>query len=168
MADTKKKKIAAVLMRSIGSIFLTLLCVIIFDFIFTVSGIWMSDIVKIKIIQGIVLTLLFIGLLVLMFLAGRKFFSSSDCSKWFNFIAVCVLPMVILSILFGISNMLTGISATILQYPCKLAAEVFLHSIPSETVEKILYLAVFIQNFLCCLFLFAGACSKKESKNKEK
>ena len=79
-------------------------------------------------------------------------------NKKIGFVSIVVLPMVILTAVFGLFMVVAAVVSTILQYPATLWVEAL--NIKADS-SAILYIIAFVHYLVYSLAIFVGACKKK-------
>ena len=78
--------------------------------------------------------------------------------KKMGFLSIVVLPMAILTAVFGLFMVVAAVVSTILQHPATLWVEAF--NIKADN-SVMLYVVAFAHYLVYALAMFAGACKKK-------
>ena len=121
---------------------------------FIFLGIFVSDLLGSFSLVGLIVLL--VALLGFGYYIGRQL----HYSKKIGFLSIVVLPMAILTAVFGLFMVVAAVVSTILQYPATLWVEAL--NIKADN-SVMLYFIAFAHYLVYALAMFAGAC-KKNSK----
>ena len=119
---------------------------------FIFLGIFVSDLLGSFSLVGLIVLL--VALLGFGYYIGRQL----HYSKKIGFVSIVVLPMVILTAVFGLFMVVAAVVSTILQYPATLWVEAL--NIKADS-SAILYIIAFVHYLVYSLAIFVGACKKK-------
>lgn len=139
--------------KNICNICLSFLFAILFDVIYSIFGLLVIANINIRTISAVIVITLLCGLFCAGYMIGAKLLSITKI----RVVSVVIVPMVLLSLLFGFGIIAAPVVSMLMQYPGIILIESLAFESQSADSPILLYFMVILYHLLSCLSLLFGS-----------
>ena len=134
--------------------------VILFDFIYCILGLLVTENINIRSFQVVIVITLFCVLLFVGYMIGQRFFSEAKV----KIVSIVIIPIIMLFLLFGFGMLGFSLICLIMQYPVLILIESVSADIQISNNTSLFYGMVILYHLMCCSSLLVGSYHKTHTQ----